>query len=174
MSDLIDKIVSVAKSYVGQEEIPNNAGFKKVDFQSKMESVGWYKSAPWCAFLAKLIWQEAFQTLDSKGYALVKKYSTGSALGTYKDYSNSAEFHVQKEPIVGATVIWKEGNGPSGHAGVVIEIVDDHTIKTIEGNTNTDGSREGYITVIKTRKINTPFSAKGLNLVGFINPIRIK
>jgi hypothetical protein len=169
---LTENIVAIAKSYAGQEEIRENQGFKDPAFQTKMVSVGWYKGAPWCAFLAKLIWQEAFAISDTVGSGLVKKYANGSATQTYQNYAKSAEFHVSKTPIVGAEVIWEEGNGPAGHAGIVIEI-DGPNIKTIEGNTNTDGSREGYIAAIKTRAISAPHSATGLNIVGFIYPIRI-
>jgi hypothetical protein len=170
---LTDKIVQIAKSYVGQEEIPENAGFKNPSFEAKMKAVGWYKGAPWCAFLAKLIWTEAFALADTSASALIRKYSNGSATDTYHNYAASKEFHVQQTPVVGAVVIWKEGNGPSGHAGVVTRVIDEHTIETVEGNTNTNGSREGYIAAVKIRKIGQPFNPHGLNLVGFIVPTRI-
>lgn len=169
---LTDTIVSTAKHYVGQEEIRENKGFKDAAFEAKIKNVGWYVNAPWCAFLGKLIWQEAFASAEPNTLPLVKKYSDGSALDTYHNYAKSAEFHVSLTPTVGSLVIWQEGNGPAGHLGVVIEIVDATTIKTVEGNTNTDGSREGYIAAIKTRKINQPHGS-GLNLVGFVHPIRI-
>jgi hypothetical protein len=169
---LTDNIVSVAKSYIGQEEIRENQGFKDANFEKKMDSVGWYKSAPWCAFLAKLIWQEAFVTLDVKGEALVKKYGSGSALTSYHNYAESPEFHVSQTPTIGSLVIWKEGNGPAGHAGIVVGIPNATTVQTIEGNTNTDGSREGYIVAVKTRS-SLPSTGKALNLVGFVHPIRI-
>lgn len=172
MSELATSIVSVAKSYVGQEEIRENQGFKDSGFQTKMVNVGWYKGAPWCAFLAKLIWQEAFALQDTEGVALLHKYMDGSALDTYHNFTKSAEFHVSTLPEVGAVVIWKEGNGPSGHAGVVIS-VGNGNFQTVEGNTNTDGSREGYIAAIKTRSLGQPFQAAGLNLVGFVHPNRI-
>ena len=169
---ITDKIVSVAKSYVGQEEVRENVSFKDPNFLAKMKSVGWYIGAPWCAFLAKLIWEEAFSAADPTALSLVKNYSSGSAIETYHNYATSKQFHVSQQPTLGSVVIWEEGNGPAGHAGVVVGIIDANTIQTVEGNTNTDGSREGYITAIKTRKINIPHNA-GLNLVGFVHPIRI-
>lgn len=169
---LIDKIVSVAKGYIGQEEIRENKGFKDNTFEQKMKSVGWYVGGPWCAFLAKEIWLEAFKAEDIKGYSLVNKYASGSALDTYHAFAVSKEFHVTQTPTPGCIVIWQEGDGHSGHAGVVVDVIDKDTIHTIEGNTNTDGSREGYIVALKTRKINVPHG-KGLNLVGFVQPVRI-
>lgn len=169
---LTDKIIDVAKSYVGQEEVRENISFKDPTFLVKIKSVGWYVGAPWCAFLAKLIWQEAFMSADPPALSLIKEYSNGSAIDTYHNYSKSKEFHVSQTPTIGSIVIWVEGNGPAGHAGVVTNVIDANTIETIEGNTNTDGSREGYIVATKTRKINTPHSTS-LNLVGFVHPIRI-
>lgn len=169
---LTENIVTVAKHYVGQEEIKENQGFKDASFETKMKGVGWYKGAPWCAFLAKLIWTEAFATSDKAALPLVEKYADGSATDTYHNFSVSKEFHVSQVPLAGSIVIWKEGNGPVGHAGVVIEVIDNHTIHTVEGNTNTDGSREGYISAIKTRVINLPHGS-GLNLVGFVYPTTI-
>lgn len=170
--NLSNTIISIAKGYVGQEEIRENKGFKNKDFEQKIKNVGWYVGAPWCAFLAKLIWQEAFTVVDSQAVQLIKRYSNGSALDTYHNYAKSKEFHVSHTPVIGAIVIWQEGDGTSGHAGVVLEVTNPTTIKTIEGNTNTDGSREGYIVAIKTRVTNLSHS-KGLNLVGFIYPSRI-
>lgn len=170
---LAQTIVSVAKGYVGQEEIQPNLGWKDKVFEQKMKNIGWYLKAPWCAFLAKLIWLDAFSKDDSVAVQLINRYSDGSALSTYHNYAKSKEFHVSQTPVVGAIVIWQEGDGTSGHAGVVIEVVSTNSIKTVEGNTNTDGSREGYIAAIKTRSINVPHSAKGLNLVGFVYPTRI-
>lgn len=51
----MNKIVEVAKSYVGQEEISGNMGFKDFDFNKQMKAVGFYLGAPWCAFFAKLV-----------------------------------------------------------------------------------------------------------------------
>jgi surface antigen len=137
-----------------------------------MKTAGWYILAPWCAFLAKLIWTEGFQAEEPGSVHLIQAYSSGNAIDTYRNYARSKEFHVSQTPTVGSLVIWEEGNSQFGHAGVVIEIVDSETIKTVEGNTNNDGSREGYLTAIKTRKIHLAHGP-GLNLMGFVHPIRI-
>ena len=171
--ELVDNIVKIAKSYVGQEEIKDNQGFKDQAFWVKMNSVGFYKGAPWCAFLAKLVWTEAFKLSDPNDLALVRRYSSGSALETYHNYKNSKEFHVSTTPTLGSVVIWQEGNGTAGHAGIVIAIPDSSSFISVEGNSNSDGSREGYITVTHTHKLNQPHSDHGLNLLGFINPIKI-
>lgn len=42
-----------------------------------------------------------------------------------------------------------------GHTGFVEAVLADGTIRTIEGNTNDDGSREGYEVARRVRKVST-------------------
>jgi hypothetical protein len=67
-------------------------------------------------------------------------------------------------------VIWqnhKEGKPLwSGHAGLVTDVFPDGSFGTIEGNTNSDGSREGTSVQEKIRK-NVKVK-NGLNILGFI------
>lgn len=169
---LVDSILSVAKSYLNQQETPNNSGFKNLWFQKLMISMGWYKGASWCAFTGKAIWYNGFLPVDPVGAKLILKYATGSAVGTYQAFARSKEFHVQPTPVIGALVIFKEGNGPSGHEGVVTELVSGG-FKFISGNTSEAGSREGTTVLEKTGFLNKPFNPRGLNLVGFVVPQRI-
>ena len=41
---------------------------------------------------------------------------------------------------------------------------------TVEGNTNDDGSREGYMVAEKQRKIDFDVKQNGLVLMGFVHP----
>lgn len=53
-------------------------------------------------------------------------------------------------PTIGSQFIINEGNG-KGHTGLVIGI-DGDNLTTIEGNSNTDGSRDGYEVVLQTKR----------------------
>ena len=44
---LSDKIVQTGLSYVGQQEISGNKGFKNAAFQKKMEECGWSMTQSW-------------------------------------------------------------------------------------------------------------------------------
>lgn len=160
------EIANIAKSYVGKTETPNNSGFTDAKFQKKMEEVGWSKSLAWCSFFAELVWTEA--CCDTILKAVIKKLFSGSATTTFKNFDLDETFKTGKEPKVGAVAIWRHGNGWQGHAAIVTEIVDKTTFKTVEGNGNNAGGREGFIVTPKTRYTNKPFSAKGLNIVGFV------
>lgn len=161
-------IVQAAKFYIGQTEKPNNGGFTNKSFEAEMVKAGFYKGAPWCAFFVKLIWLKAYK--DNPHLAeTIKQLNTGGALDTLKKHKSNGTFEVKDNPVPGAIVIWKLGNGPKGHAGIVTEIKG-NIMLTVEGNTNAMGSREGDCVALKTRTINRPFGAKGLNVAGYIHP----
>ena len=55
-----ERIIGIAKGYLGQKEVPGNKGFQDKDFEKKMRQVGFYTGAPWCAFFVKLVYGEAY------------------------------------------------------------------------------------------------------------------
>ena len=50
-----DKIRLIAESYVGQQEITSNKGFKTPAFQKKMQDCGWKVGHAWCSYFAELV-----------------------------------------------------------------------------------------------------------------------
>ena len=163
-----NKIAEIAKGYIGKTETPNNSGFTDKKFETKMTEVGWNKSLAWCSFFCELVWNEACSDINLR--AKIKKLFSGSATTTYKNFELDKTFKVGQIPTVGAVAIWRHGSGWQGHAAIVTEIVSKTEFKSVEGNTNDKGGREGYIVALKTRKTNNPFSEKSLNIVGFIYP----
>jgi len=164
-----DKIIAAAKTYIGQQEIQPNAGFKDASFLAKMVARGWEAPQPWCGYFAKQCWVDAYA--DNAAYlSEVKKLSNGGALTTLADWKASHPQLISKTPVPGAVVIFEEGNGPSGHVGIVTG-VNGNLYTTIEGNTNNDGSREGYEVCAHTHDVTRPFNPNGLNLVAFIHPL---
>ena len=162
-------VVDIAKSYIGKTEKPNNSGFSDELFQKRMEEVGWEKGQAWCSFLVELFFKEANQ----RDWWKLENLFSGSAVQTFKNFK-SAGYKISDKPLVGSIVIWqKQVNGkPSwqGHAGVVAEVINDTTFKSIEGNTILDNAlgdqREGYIVALKKRTIKKV--QNGLQIIGFI------
>ena len=83
VSVLRNTIVKIAKSYVGQSEIPaayngsrdskgnlininDNNGFKDPAFGTKMRGVGWGNYSQWCNYFANLVWKEAYAEVGAK------------------------------------------------------------------------------------------------------------
>ena len=52
---IADKIVEVAKRYIGQTEKPNNSGFTDALFEQRMKDTGWSKGASRCIVTGKQI-----------------------------------------------------------------------------------------------------------------------
>lgn len=163
-----EEIVKVAKKYIGQHEKPNNSGFKDADFEKRMKDTGWSTGLSWCAFFCELVWKEAYN--NPVVFKELDKLFSGSATTTYKNFELSGTWKVGQEPRPGALAVWRYGSDWKGHIGVVIDKVGTTSFSSIEGNTNSEGGREGIEVAEKLRKLNAPFSPKGLNLVGFVYP----
>lgn len=155
-------IAQTAKKYIGQTEKPNNSGFNSPEFEQRMKAVGWQKGQAWCSYFCELVCKEAMPEITT----VLDGLFSASATQTWQNFE-IAKMTTQK-PVIGSLAVFRYGNGWQGHIGIVVEIIDDKSIKLVEGNTNDGGSREGYIVCEKKRKTNTPFQAKGLNLIGFI------
>jgi hypothetical protein len=167
---LSQKIVDVANSYVGQQEISGNKGFKNASFQKKMQDCGWKLGDAWCSYFTELVWKEAFGKSHSLYNTLDRLFSP-SAVSTYANFKGyPTGFKVGNTAKIGSLAVWRLGNGWQGHIGIVSEVIDKTTFRTIEGNTNSAGGREGIEVAKKIRLLNSPFKTKGLNLIGFVYP----
>jgi hypothetical protein len=171
MPTITEKIKSVAESYVGQEEIRGNKGFQNPQFQKKMKDCGWNDGQSWCAYFTELVWKEAYGK-SSPFYATLDRLFSPSATATFTNFSGNTAFKTGKTPKVGALVVWRYGTGWQGHIGIVTEIKSESKFVAVEGNTNNNGSREGYGVFKKLRDMNFHLvpRVKGLNLIGFVYP----
>lgn len=166
-------IVNTAKSYVGQKEKKANSGFEDRIFELKMKKEsGWQAGWAWCACFVELVWSEAYAKNIGfpEKHALIKQLITPSAVTTYNNFK--AKGLVTDKPTPGALVVWRNGNGWTGHIGIVIEAdILKKTFQAVEGNTNDQGGREGEVVAIKTRSLDFTHKKIGLNLLGFIPAI---
>lgn len=144
MSQLSTKTIETAISQLGVVEIPkgSNAG---PDVEKYLKSVGLGKGYSWC--MGFVFWCTAQAALKTGIINPLKK--TAGVIDQY----NSRKNLVITVPVPGCVFIMDFGKG-QGHTGFVEKIEGD-IIHTIEGNTNEDGSREGYEVARRTRKINT-------------------
>ena len=157
-------IVDIARKYIGETEKPNNQGFNDTEFEKKMTAVGFKKGDAWCSLFSELCFKEAFPNNKD-----LDKLFSASAVETYKNFK-AAGYNVSTKPSVGALMILQHYDkgvpGWQGHAGIVTEVIHDDQWKSVEGNTNDKGGREGYIVAEKFRSSKP--KPDGLNLLGFI------
>lgn len=164
-----EKIAAMAKTYIGKTEIPPNAGFTDKQFEADMKLVGWYVGGNWCAFFCILIW---WKCLTAASFKYFFQFASGNALEMYHKCHASRYMITGIVPKVGAIAIYREGNSETvGHADLVVEVIDEKHFYTVDGNSNTNGSRNGYEVAPHSKTLGLPFNPAGLNFVGFIYPL---
>ncbi|SEW01968.1 CHAP domain-containing protein [Chitinophaga sp. YR573] len=138
----------IALTQVGVQEQPkgSNSG-EKVNMY--LASVGLKPGYSWCmAFVYWCASQAALQ-LDIKN-PLIK---TGGVLRQWNENTLRKLVNRSSSVSPGDIFIMDTGKG-TGHTGLV-KSISRGLIETVEGNTNDDGSREGYEVCIRHRSITT-------------------
>ncbi len=157
-----------ASSFLGIQEIGDNAGFANAAFEQMMKDVGWLGGEAWCMFFAKAVYLDSFPKKADQ----IKKVLTGSTQGSWAAAQQHPElFTVIQDgrPKPGDIIIWKSTKDPSkGHAGIVLKKDSGDYYNTVEGNSGLGGTREGQ-GVTKGHRLLVPGTVEGsLKLLGFI------
>lgn len=172
---LIGEIIAEeAAKHEGEQEIKGNMGFKNSRFDRLMRSVGFRDGHAWCVYFCELVYKRAYEESDPRKLPLIKSLFTAGAVRTFRRFKESDEWETGSIPRVGAVAIWQKYNRSGkatsyGHAAIVIKNSAPYAFRTMEGNTNDKGGREGYIVAEKIRRINFD-DTRGLVLLGFIYP----
>ena len=151
MSKLSEKIVQVATTQIGVQEIPKNSNAGP-DVEKYLKSVGLGKGYSWCMAFVYWCALEAAKQLNIP----ITLYKTGGVMAMW----NAKPLLRVKVPQPGDIMILDYGKG-LGHTGIVEKIVGTD-VHTIEGNTNDEGSREGYEVCRRIRKLSA--------IKGFLRP----
>ena len=145
--------VQISDSFEGIKEIGDNEGFSNKSFERMMKDVGWYKSAPWCAFSLKLIYQ----------LAGIKTTVTGWSPTAYNKkhiiFTDGKLYETIKPGDSGTLSYAKYRNNPKrfkaiGHAFIIKKTIGNSAVVTGEGNTDGNGDREGNGFYEKIRPLN--------------------
>lgn len=158
-------IADIARKDIGKKEKPGNTGFQDKELEARMKSVGWQVGWAWCAGIQEAWAWEAFPEKKEA----IKGLFVPSAVNTFRNLTR-AGYVSSMIPTVGAFVYWQriqDGNALwQGHAGVVSKVVSDTEFYSIEGNTNSAGSREGDSVQEKHRFVKKVDD--GLQVIGFV------
>ncbi len=141
---LPEKALEVIKGELGKEEIPRGSNWGP-HVQKYLASVGLTFAQPWCMALVYWSHDHAAKTMG----VINPMLKTGHVMTQW----NSRRAKYSKiSPKPGDVFIMNFGKG-KGHTGIVERIQGD-LIYTIEGNSNDEGSREGYEVCRLVRSIN--------------------
>jgi hypothetical protein len=159
------KQIEVAKRYIGDKEKAGNVFDESTPLGKALKAAGHNNGEAWCSYFQEAVFCEAFPDKNAE----LRKLFSASTIQTYKNFV-AEKYDVHDYPLVGDLVIWqryKEGVKQwQGHAGLVINVHSDGSFSTIEGNTNSAGSREGDSVQYKIRRLTR--MKTGLNVLGFI------
>lgn len=163
-SNLSDLIIAYANAHVAAEarEIKQNKGPWVRAYADGKDG----KDYPWCMGFVMTVLDQAYSTIGdlfinhvryTLGCDQLAEFAIQRGLLLLKDEITSAETQIKPGDIFLKYVI-REKNGEEykdwTHTGFV-ERVDGNNIHTIEGNTNDEGSREGYEACKRKRNLET-------------------
>ncbi len=167
LSPIRNAIVRIAKSYVGQSEVPGYDNQKFIDpiFEAKMKSIGWssYPSALWCNWFTNLVWREAYTDVgatDPKIQNIFKTTLQSKVLppltaGVFRSLDAAAKrgfgtkfappsFISDKSkpfPKPGDMIVYA-----AGHINICVEVDPvNRTFSTIGGNEGSNNNRNGSV-----------------------------
>jgi CHAP domain-containing protein len=146
--------LEVAFSQLGVEEAAGHKNSGK-DVEKYLAAVGLGPGYPWCMAFVYWCYNQAAIELGIANF-LIK---TGGVMHQWNEQQAQRKIlldKVIKNPGIiqpGAVFIMDYGKG-TGHTGLV-ERIHNGLIETIEGNTNDEGSREGYEVCRRTRKLES-------------------
>lgn len=162
-------ISKIALSYLGQREELGNVFKAGTPLGDKLHAAGQQDGMAWCALFCEVCAKEAYP----EKFDEFDKLFSASAVKTWEQFKK-AGYATTTIPDVGDVVIWQryvDGKADwRGHAGIVSRVVGENVFFSVEGNTNSGGSREG-VEVAERKHFydNEAYKVKtGLRLLGFI------
>lgn len=145
---------TVIVSQLGKQEHPKGSNWGS-DVQRYLQHVGYKVPAPWCAAFVRFC-------LDSAGIKSTINASSGSAYNKNNIVYKQTKFY--KKALPGDVfVIYYASLRRIGHTGFVYRARSSTVCETIEGNSNDDGSREGYAVVKRKRSFHTLWAVSRWN-----------
>lgn len=151
MSKLGDKLVAVAKKEVGVEEVHSSNCGPRVNEYKSATNLPPNEAWPWCAAFVCWCLREAM-----KGGTYTFKRPTTAGAWSFEDWSRSQDNSTNTRKPAGSDI--QSGDiviFTFSHIGIATSSPDhDGYFKTVEGNTDSSGSREGGGVFAKNRKIS--------------------
>ncbi len=155
-SELLRKVVAVAKSQVGVSEKPpgSNAG---PEVEAYLKSAGASKGDPWCMAFVFWCFKEAAKALGVpnpcvKTAGVHDHWYRADAAGARRIGGSTAT--ANPAAVFPGMVFCIDTGGGKGHSGFVTA-VNGGVIETVEGNTHTGRGREGISVMNHRRKLNS-------------------
>ena len=143
----VERVLTVAYAFQNWTESGKDNHGQAVEIFLKFV---WLKAGqPWCAaFVSYVGWYGCYNHVTKKSTWPVPRTGGCAVLGDY------AKQHalLERTPEVGDVfLIWFPALNRFAHTGFITQVHPDGSCTTLEGNTNTDGSRNGWGVFERTR-----------------------
>ena len=147
VTSVAQQVIAVARGEIGYHEGRSGGHWNNDEkYASMVPGLAWANFQPWCdTFVAACFKMAGALELLAGGPTA----STDLSMANWKKAGRWSEY-----PAIGAQVLFGS-NGNPDHTGIVASY-GPTTITTIEGNTNTSGSREGDGVYLKTHRRADP------------------
>lgn len=156
-ASLAERCLHVCASQVGQREVGRtNYGGMVTRF---LNAAGFFRGVPWCAaFLFWALLESGASPL--KLWKSIKGMRGNWAASTYGmlEWAKRSGALLKGTPQRGDIGVWFNASKRGGHTFAITGVTGtgaDRVLETIEGNTNDEGSREGYEVARRTRTLNS-------------------
>jgi hypothetical protein len=171
-------IIEEALKYLGDKEQTGNKFTDDTKLGKRLHEAGQKDGESWCSYFAESVWVDAYKIYGRADISKkLEKMFSANAVSTFENFYKSP-LKTDNTPKVGSLVVFKNykngmpvrnGNWFTGH----IAIVENVTLKgiyTIDGNSNSQGGREGIEVARIFRKVDFN-AANGLRCIGFVHPL---
>lgn len=165
VSNLITEIIRIAKAEVGVREVGNTNCGVRVDEYKAATWLNPKKGWPWCAAFVCWVIREALVSSNTKQTKTFKRPKTAGAWD-FENWSIEQDSTTWmrrphgKDIIAGDIVMFT-----FSHIGIALSAPDENgDVATVEGNTDSSGSREGGGVYLKTRNLSKIRSRIRFNL----------
>lgn len=149
---LADKLVSLARNEIGVEEVDGSNCGVRVDTYKSATNLPPHEAWPWCAAFICWLVREAVRTDGPYTFARPTTAGAWDFENWSKKQDNST--HTLRNPgndiKAGDIVIFK-----FSHIGLCVRSAEAGRIRTVEGNTDAAGSREGGGVFEKSRALDS-------------------
>ncbi|GAA4465210.1 hypothetical protein GCM10023093_16970 [Nemorincola caseinilytica] len=148
--------LQIALAQVGQRETPGRENSGPM-IDKYLAAVGLPPGYAWCQAFVNWCYEEAALQLSTPEPVP----NTGGVLECWRrtpDNMRISAKAIQARPEIllpGDQFIMKVGTKGAGHTGLIVN-VRGNKLLTVEGNTNDEGSREGYEVAMRTRNVLMP------------------
>jgi hypothetical protein len=150
MNLAIEQVLAAARALEGVAEEPKNSNAGQM-VERFLRLVGLSKGNPWCAAFVSFVGHHGLYDPQTKKSAWPLPLTGGcTVLGEYALKHKVLDTTPERGDVF---LLWHTVDGVQrfAHTGFVVAVLEDGSCLTLEGNTNSDGSREGWLSTYKTR-----------------------